>query len=223
MSSNFSRIPVYLMPGMAATPKIFEYIQLDNRFFDVNYLSWEAPFKNESLQDYALRMCQHIIHKNPVLIGVSFGGILVQEIAKLIAVKKVIIISSVKSNNELPRRMKLAKKTKAYKVLPTGMINFMDEIAKLPLGNTVKKRMQLYKKYMFVGDKYYLDWSIKNIVCWNQKIPDENLIHIHGDEDTVFPIEYIENCIVVPGGTHIMIINKHRWFNKNLPELIQNA
>ncbi len=223
MSSNLKKIPVYFMPGMAANPSIFEYIQLDENIFDVNYLSWKVPTKNESLQAYAQRMCAAIVDEQPVLIGVSFGGILVQEMAKIITVKQIIIISSVKSFNELPARMKFAKQTKAYKILPTGVVNYMDQVARLPLGNTVKKRIQLYKKYMFVSDKYYLDWSIKNIVCWNQKTPMENIIHIHGDQDTVFPIEYIENCIVVPGGTHIMIINKYRWFNKHLPNFIQNG
>jgi esterase/lipase len=36
----------------------------------------------------------------PVLVGVSFGGILVQEIATHIKARKVIIISSVRSNAE---------------------------------------------------------------------------------------------------------------------------
>ena len=35
-------------------------------------------------------MCEEITHKNPVLLGVSFGGILVQEIAKIIEVQKIL-------------------------------------------------------------------------------------------------------------------------------------
>ena len=30
------------------------------------------------------------------------------------------------------------------------------------------------------------------------------------------------NCIVIKGGTHIMIINKYKWFNENLPKLIHD-
>lgn len=223
LDSNLTKIPVYFMPGMAANPSIFEYIQLDEDTFDVHYLSWKTPVKSESLETYALRMCQEVVHQNPVLIGVSFGGILVQEMAKLISVKRLIIISSVKSYDELPHRMKFARQTKAYKILPTGMVNYIDQMANLPLGNSVKKRIKLYKKYMFVSDKYYLDWSIENIVCWKQKTPKNDLIHIHGDKDTVFPIEHIKDCIIVPEGTHIMIINKYRWFNKHLPNIIKNG
>jgi esterase/lipase len=48
------------------------------------------------LDDYAKRIAKKIKRENPVLIGVSFGGILVQEMAKHINTRKVIIISSVK-------------------------------------------------------------------------------------------------------------------------------
>lgn len=113
------KIPLYLMPGMAASPRIFEYIKLPDDF-ELIKLSWMSPTKGESLSGYAKRMCQRIEHKNPVLLGVSFGGILVQEMAKHISCRKVIIVSSVKSNTEFTLSMKLAKKTGAHKLLPTS-------------------------------------------------------------------------------------------------------
>lgn len=115
-------IHVYMMPGMAANPTIFEYIKLPEEQFKMHWLEWMMPKTNESLQDYAKRMCEKVKHKNPVLLGVSFGGILVQEMAKIIDVRKLIVISSVKSKHELPKRMKFAKFTKAYKVLPTQLL-----------------------------------------------------------------------------------------------------
>ena len=75
------RESVYLMPGMGANPRIFEFLSLD-KYFDVYHLSWIPPEKDESLDHYAQRMGQRIKHKNPILIGVSFGGVLVQEIAQ---------------------------------------------------------------------------------------------------------------------------------------------
>ena len=65
-------IPIYLMPGMAASPRIFEFISLPDEF-EVIKLSWMTP-KKEDLNAYAQRMCERITHKNPVLLGVSFGG-----------------------------------------------------------------------------------------------------------------------------------------------------
>lgn len=38
-----------------------------------------------------------------------------------------------------------------------------------------------------------------------------------------FPIQYIQNAIVIKGGTHIIIINKYKWFNENLEHLIEEG
>jgi hypothetical protein len=154
------------------------------------------------------------------LIGVSFGGILVQEMKKYIEVRKTIIISSVKSNLEFPRRMKMAKSTKAYKLIPLNLLLNIENLAKFSFGKKINQRIELYEKFLSVRDKHYLDWAIEQVVLWDRTVVDEKVIHIHGDADDVFPIKYITNCIVVKGGTHIMILNKFKWLNENLPKLI---
>lgn len=213
-------IHVYFMPGMAANPSIFEFIKLPKDKFKIHLLEWIIPKPKETLAEYAKRMCSHIEHDQVVLLGVSFGGVLVQEMSKFLNLRKLIIVSSVKSKYELPKRMKLAKATKAYKLLPTQFVGNFDSFAKYAFGETIKKRVKLYKKYLSVNDKQYLDWAIHNMVCWEQEVAIPNIIHIHGDKDPVFPIKYISNCMIVKGGTHVMIINKYKWFNKHLPKLI---
>lgn len=215
-----NKIPVYFMPGLAASPTIFERIALPEATFETVLLEWEIPLENETLTDYAKRMTKKITHKNPILIGVSFGGILVQEMTKYIEVRKTIIISSVKSNLEFPRRMKMAKSTKAYKLIPLNLLLNIENLAKFSFGKKINQRIELYEKFLSVRDKHYLDWAIEQVVLWDRTVVDEKVIHIHGDADDVFPIKYITNCIVVKGGTHIMILNKFKWLNENLPKLI---
>lgn len=212
---------VYLMPGMAANPTIFEYIKLPESHYNIHWLEWQIPDKDETLQAYAKRMCNFIKHDNVVLLGVSFGGILVQEMSKYINLKKLIVVSSVKSHHELPKRFKLLKITKAYKILPTQLVSNIDLLAKYAFGETIKKRVDLYKKYLSVSDKTYLDWAIKQVVCWDQEEPNPEAIYIHGDKDMVFPHSCGGECLVIKNGSHIMIINKYKWFNENLPKLIE--
>jgi len=115
---------VYLMPGMAANPSIFENIRLPEEKYTVHLLEWQLPESpKESIASYAMRMTEYIKHDRPILIGVSFGGVLVQEIAKHITVEKLIIISSIKSKYEMPRRFKLSRKLKLYKVVPTRIFD----------------------------------------------------------------------------------------------------
>lgn len=210
------------MPGLAASPAIFERISLSSTEFEMVLLEWEIPLDNESLPEYAKRISAKIKHENPVLIGVSFGGILVQEMAQWMETRKVIIISSVKSNLEFPRRMKIAKTTKAYKLIPMHLLLNIESLAKFSFGDKITQRLKLYEKFLSVRDKRYLDWAIEQVILWDRTVVDEKVIHIHGDADEVFPIKYIKKCIVVKGGTHIMILNKFRWLNENLPKIILN-
>ncbi|SDL87980.1 alpha/beta hydrolase [Kriegella aquimaris] len=215
------RVHVYFMPGMAANSSIFKNIKLPEEKFEMHFLEWSIPRKNMTLAEYALEMNKNVVHKNPVLIGVSFGGMLVQEMAKHIAVKKLIVISSVKFESELPKRMIFAKYTNIHKLLPTGLVNNMELLAKYAFGETVNKRLKLYEEYLSVKDKYYIDWSIHQIVNWKQsEKPLKQLVHIHGEKDPVFPMANIKDCISVKNGTHTMIINRAKWFNENLPTII---
>ena len=216
-----SKIHVYFMPGMAASPTIFERIQLPADTFEMHLLEWEIPNVGESLVAYAQRIAEKVTHKNPVLIGVSFGGVLVQEMKQFLNPKKVIIISSVKSNTEFPRRFKVAKTTKAYKLIPTTLFENIEMLVKFSFGSSiVKQRMALYEKFLAVRDKRYLDWAIEQIINWNRIAIDEEIIHIHGEEDEVFPAKNIKKFIPVKGGTHIMILSKYKWLNENLPKII---
>lgn len=217
-----AKIPVYMMPGLAASSRIFENIILDEALFEVVWLDWMMPLPNESLVNYSKRfIAQKIHHANPVLIGVSFGGIIVQEMARIIPVQKVIIVSSVSSEEDFPQRMKLAKSTKLYKILPTRLAKHFGLLAKIIPSKRIKARIQLYLKYLSVNDTEYLDWALDKIVNWKSKPIIVPLIHIHGTYDTVFPVQYIKSkYIPIRHGTHIMILNRYRWFNQHLPALI---
>lgn len=208
------------MPGLAASSSIFERIELPQENFELFLLDWFMPEKAETLQNYAKRMAEKVNDKNAVLIGVSFGGILVQEMKQFLNPKKVIIISSVKSNVELPRRMKIAKTTKAYKILPTGLLENVEVLSKYAFGDFMKQKLKLYERYLGMRDKTYIDWAIEQVVCWERVTIDPEIIHIHGDADEVFPSKYIKNFINIKGGTHMMIINRYKWLNQHLPELI---
>ena len=208
------KIHLYFVPGLAASTSIFEYIKLPKEKFEIHLLPWLIPLtKEESLESYAKRMCSSITEKNHVLIGVSFGGIMVQEMSKISNPLKTIIISSVKHHDEFPLRLKIAKNTRAYKLTPVKALNNIENYAKFLYGDVIKKRADLYKKYLSMRDEKYLPWAIKNVLHWKQKSDFSNTIHIHGNKDGIFPIKNIKNCIIVDGGTHIMILNKAKKIN----------
>jgi len=148
---------------------------------------------------------------------------MVQEMSNFLDLKKLIIISSVKSKNELPRKMRLFKTIPAYRLIPPSFLENTKNMVKYGLGIKSKTKLETYQKYLSVKNTQYLKWAIKQMVGWDRTIEIENVIHIHGDKDPVFPVEKIKNCIIVPGGTHIMLIVKFKWLNDNLPKIIEGT
>lgn len=206
---------IYFVPGLAASPEIFEFLQFPEDKFELHFLEWLIPLTaHESLETYAKRMSDLVLEENPVIVGVSFGGIMVQEMSKHLHPKKIIIISSVKNRNELSKALIFIQKLKIYKLFPSKMIENIEMFSFLAVGQTSKTRLKLYKKYFTVRDRMYLNWSIYNVLHWKQTNPLKNILHIHGTEDAIFSFKYINDCIPIERGTHIMIINRAKTISK---------
>ena len=211
---------VYFVPGLAAGGEIFKNIVFPENYVS-HILEWLIPEKSESLTKYAQRMAALVLEKNAILIGVSFGGVVVQEMNDYLDLKKLIIISSVKTQSELPLRIKIANLTKAYKLIPTSLVLSTDDLTKFSIGPKSKKRLSLYQEYLHVRDKQYLDWALEKMITWNKKVQIEKVIHLHGEKDIVFPLKYISDCIVIKGGTHIMVLNKGREISQKLLKIFE--
>ena len=213
---NSEKTHVYFVPGMAAGSQIFRNIRFPKDKYQTHVLEWMIPEKNESLQDYAKRMAARVTSPNPILIGVSFGGVVAEEMSFFLNLKKLIIISSVKTRDELPRRMRFASATKAYKLVPTSLVLSVEDLTKFSIGPKSRKRLSLYQQYLHVRDKRYLRWALEKMVTWDRQEKLKNVIHLHGDKDMVFPIKYIKDSRVIEGGTHIMILNRGREISEKL-------
>lgn len=216
-----NEIPVYLMPGMGASPKIFEFWEFPAPY-RLERLSWIPPFAQESLQAYAARMWERIPEENPVLVGVSFGGVLVQEMAKLKPVRQLILVSSIKSTAEMPLSMRMATYTRLHKYLPLRWVQNVDTLALFAFGEGIKKRLEMYQKYLSERDPDYLAWAIDALVHWKQDSFETSLLHFHGHEDTIFPIKNIAEPVQKLEGGHAIVLTQYRWFNENLPLLLNN-
>lgn len=216
------KTPIYFVPGLAASTKIFQNLRFPEEKFELHYLDWLLPLSDsEKIEDYAKRMAALVLDENPVLVGVSFGGIMVQEMSKFLKPKKIILISSVKCRSELPKRLKLIQKTWAYKLFPSKSIKNFEDFTAFAFGDFAKKRVKLYKEYLSVRDECYLNWAIYNVLYWKQKKPLKNILHIHGTSDHVFPIKHIKECIPIEKGTHIMVLNKAKVISKLISDSLK--
>ena len=91
---------IYLFSGLGADERVFQKLDFSN--LQTTFIEWIEPLKNEGVENYVKRIIPQIKHPNPILIGLSFGGLIAIEVAKEITTEKVILIASAKNNKEIP-------------------------------------------------------------------------------------------------------------------------
>ncbi|MCP5063653.1 MAG: alpha/beta hydrolase [Ignavibacteriae bacterium] len=213
---------LYFLPGLGFDERIFFNLGLGTK--NINYLKWLEPNNNETLSDYVKRIAEQIDPSNKplILVGHSFGGIIVQEISKFITVKKIIIISSVKSKEEIPITFSFLKVFPLYKLINTNLIIKSFPIWAKAFGYNSEKGRKLFVEMLSNSSDNYFKWAMDKIIHWsddNSKL--KNLIHIHGNRDKTFPINLIKNPIVVNDGSHFMVNSKAEIISEILNREIQ--
>jgi len=197
---------IYVFSGLGVDKRVSDHI--DFGVLDVELLEWNHPFADESLENYALRISKKITEENPILIGLSFGGILCVEISKIIKTKKIILIASAKTKFELPYLFRLSGKLKLNKLIPNSILTHQNFIINWLFGIITKQEKHLLKSILQDTDPKFLSWAINEIINWKNKISPENSIHIHGNLDRIIPIKFVKANFVIKGGGHFMTVNK---------------
>ena len=212
---------IYLIPGLGFDQRIFKNLKIKSSA--INFIEYIDPQKGESIQNYAARLIKMNLNRNEAvtLIGYSFGGIIAQEIAKQIEVKKIILISSIKSKNENPFHFKI--------IASLGLHSFFNKnwtFKTFPFwakfhGYFDERSQELFVDMIGKHSDNYLQWALFQLSIWvgmeNLKTP---IIHIHGDRDKTFPLNLVSDPVVIKNGTHVMVFNKAQEISNLINDLI---
>ncbi|MDR3713866.1 MAG: alpha/beta hydrolase [Puia sp.] len=197
---------VYCISGLGADERVFSRLSpADTQF---RYLEWIVPENKEPIEHYAARMATQIHHNHPILMGVSFGGMMAIEIARVIPAAKVILVSSVKSHHELPQWMKLSGRLRLNKLMPPRPAEWMSLLENTFLGAESEEEIALCDEFRKNVNPAYLRWAIEQIVNWRNEWQSPVTYHIHGNKDKIFPLKSILPTHVIKGGGHFMIMNR---------------
>lgn len=215
---------VYFISGLAADRRVFKNIRLPEGFEAV-YLDWIPPGKRESLASYSARLAQKIAPgEKYALLGLSMGGMIASEIAHQqhehgrAEPAITILISSMAGHQHLPTHYKIAKWLKLYKLIPASLLKSASTIKHLFTPETAEDRMVL-AQVIKESDPSFIRWAVPAILKWkNVKVP-RPLLHIHGSKDMTLPLRYVQPTHIIPGGGHVMILNRAEELNK----LIEDA
>jgi len=197
---------IYCISGLGADEKVFDNLRING--YELHYIPWLKPIPNESIVAYAKRMAASITEPDPILLGVSFGGMVGIEIAKLVKLEKLIIVSSIKSGAELPKWMKWVGSLRLHKIVPVKSNRITEKLDNDRLGVSTPEEKEMVRKYRKKVDPDYLNWAIHQVVNWKNDWLPEKIIHIHGDKDKIFPIKKIKEALIVKEGTHMIIYNR---------------
>jgi len=209
---------IYCISGLGADEKAFARLRVEGHQFV--HLPWLMPEGNEPIGQYAGRMAALVKEDKPVLMGLSFGGIMSIEIAKKLPAATVILISSVKSSSEMPLWMRTAGKMKLNKILPLhASTKLLDPVQNLFMGVTNEKEKEMVRAYRANVPKPYLNWAIHQVLNWKNDWKPTALYHIHGDADRIFPVRNIQPNYLIKNGGHFMIMNKSKEVNQSLYDI----
>ena len=112
--------PIYLISGLGADERVFQ--NLDFGRLKPTFIKWIEPIKNETNEEYALRLSEQFDTNKPIILGVSFGGMIAIEIAKQIDYQQVILISSAKTKAEIPIIYRILGRLKLHKLVPIRLL-----------------------------------------------------------------------------------------------------
>ena len=209
---------LYLFTGLGADERIFHRLDLSG--FSVTFIKWIIPFENETIEDYVTRLLEQITTPKPILVGLSFGGLIAIEVAKRIETEKVILIASVKTRREIPFYYRLAGKLRLHKIMAGKLLKKANFITNWFFGIVSEADKLLLKQILSVTDPTFLKWAIDKVLRWDNKIPPHNVFHIHGTNDRILPVRFVKCHLPIKNVGHLMTLEIPDQLSKRIRELL---
>ena len=199
---------IFFIPGLGANEMVFDNIG-DLPLDKVN-VKWLDNEGDEHINSYAQKLINiYKISKNDTVAGLSFGGILAQEIARILELEKVILISSFRDNTDLRSVYRFGLKTGLYRLAPNFRIPVIDEIIAYNLNSENQDSKPILKKMLEQTNYELLKWSLQKIAELPKRPDDNFTIHnIIGNNDKILKTWHNDHTTIIEGGSHFMVYEK---------------
>lgn len=212
---------LYILSGLGADKRAFQNITFPGHH--VTFIDWDVPEANETIDHYARRILNQITETNPVLIGLSFGGLMAMEIAKLIKTEKIILISSVKSKKEIPFYFRLAGRLKLQILLPPSLLKSYNQVTGWFFGISSANDKNILIEILEDTNPVFMKWAIDKIVNWKNLSVPQNCVHIHGTDDKILPFRFVRADIAIGNGGHLMILNRSAELSMAIQKILADG
>ena len=213
---------MYCISGLGADHRIFGKLLVPD--VDFQPLNWLTPVRREDIGSYSTRIREGIPEDRPVLLGVSFGGMMAIEIAKSLPGATVIIVSSISAGSQLPLWMKLGGYLPIDRLSPAGSIKrgrLLTRLENYMLGVESEEEAVLCRDFRVHIDRGYLNWAIGVILRWRNGWKPSSFFHLHGGRDRIFPLRLVKPTHVIEDGGHLMIYNRAGEISRLLGDILE--
>jgi len=211
---------IYCISGLGADKRVFQYLHIDNA--ELHYIDWIEPLQKEKLSDYTCRLKEQIQDEDPIILAVSFGGLIAVELSKIISSDKIILISSISSFKQMPLIYRLAGLMRIYKLVPSFIFNKYNLLISYMFGVRSISSKKLLKNIICDTNVSFAKWSLGNLLQWKHDSPIQNLYHIHGSKDRLFPLKKNDSS-VIKDGSHFMIVDRANEVSEAINRLIKGG
>ena len=210
---------IYCISGLGANEKVFQFLDLS--FAKPVFIQWLPPRQNETLAQYALRLKEEFITEpEPIIFGLSLGGMMAVEIAKVIPSSTVILISSAKTRKEIPFYWRMFLYAPVYKILPERIIRRSKKLQKYFLSAHSNSTQKYLRTTLHDMDIEFYRWAVHALLHWDNETVPSNVIHIHGTKDNLLPLKYVTADITVENGGHLMIVENASEVSACLKQIV---
>ncbi len=197
---------LYLFSGLGADYRAFGNLELPG--YRIIYITWIDPEKGETMAEYAQRLTTQITTEQPVLIGLSFGGMMAVEVSKIIPVEKNNINIICKNGWGAGGGAILFLKTGLFKYLPGSLLKRPNFLVYRLFGARSAADKTLLASILEDTDPRFFRWAMNNMAHWDNTTLPRNLIHIHGTADRIIPFRNVTADYIIEGGGHLMVFNR---------------
>ena len=199
---------LYLMPGLAADGRSFDYLDLDPRW-EVHVIEHLLPEQGERMPAYARRMATAIDTTQPfALLGVSLGGMIATEMSTFLQPETVIIVASVKGRRELPWRYRLLRTLPLYYLTSGRLMQRATHRIRPWFEPEGRPFNDLSTAMLDAKDPRYMPRAVHLIMTWPRMDPVPGIVHIHGEKDHTLPARRVRDAIILPDGSHMAIMTR---------------
>lgn len=209
---------IYIISGLGADERVFQLLDLSA--YEVVYIQWIQPHKKEKIEHYAARLLAQINTENPIIIGLSFGGMMAIEISKLIPTQKIILLSSAKTKNEIPPYLKFLGHLGIDYIVPTFFLQQSNNLVNWFFGVRGPFETTLLKQILKDMNPIFFKWAIHQVLHWRNTFIPPGLIHIHGTADRLLPVQFVKADEQIPHGGHFMVLTYATLISARLNTLL---